>query len=293
MKKTRALVAILVAVLALSFCACSMNQQDNDGYVVGSGQMIVPIDTDDLSGGVAAQVDDVQIGENAITAYVNNFRYSNSLQDEGDWGQWLYDEGYSMDSFRSGIVNIFVSQELIRQACEQEGVIVSDDEIDAKISDARGDASDEDYANALDQQGLDEASYRESVKVALLQQKLEDQIVGDNSVDDETLLHYLKVYYPNDIDQNATNYEGVDQTLVDSVRDRVQSLQSNRKFSDWMSSFRESKNVVTHMMPEGLPYVVDLAPYEEAASEAESTGDNSNDSEDADSSAPADDGNGN
>lgn len=258
----RILAIIAVVALALSLIGCADGGKGSSE--VGSGHEIVPIDVTDLSGGVAAEVGEVQIGENAITAYINNFRYANGLQDETEWGQWIFDTGYSMDGLRSDTVEMFVNQELIRQACEQEGITVSDEEVDAKIAESRGDASDEEYAAALEEQGLDEAAYRENVRLGLLQEKLAEKVAGGDKVDDATVLEYLKLYFPNEVDQDATTLDGIDEERIKSVRELVEGFNSNQAFSQWMMDFRKKSDVVTYMMPEGLPYVVDLAPYEKA-----------------------------
>ena len=186
----------------------------------------------------------------------------------------------------------FVSQELIRQAAAQEGITVSDDEVDEAIADARGDTGDEDYASALDQQGVDEATYRDNVYIGLLQAKLKEKVAGGDEVDDATVLDYLKVYYPDDVPEDATTLEGIDEERIKTVRELVAGFNNNSAFTDWMSEFREKVGVLTHTKPSGLPYMVDLTPFEEAANTSKSGESGSSDSansDDSGSSASGDD----
>lgn len=258
--------AIAVAVmLAMGLAGCTGGDGSQQAENVGSGAQIAAINASDLSGGVAAKVGDVEIGENAVTAYVNNFRYAQGLADDNAWGQWIYDNGYSPDAIRRDTVETLVSQELIRQGAAREGVLVTDADVEAKISEARGDASDEDYAKSLDDQGLTDEFYRETVRVGLLQKGLSEKVAGADEADDETVLEYLKMYYPNDVDKDAKTLDGVDEERVQLVRDLVKSFKGNTAFTEWMQSFRDEVGVTVNPTPEGLPYYVDLAPFEEAA----------------------------
>ncbi len=256
-----------LAMILLAFAGCAGG--NGTGAAGGNGAEVVEVVASDTSGGVAASVNGVEIGENAVTAYINNFRHAQGLQDDNDWGQWIYDAGYSMEALRSDTIEFFVSQELVRQAAEQEGVTVTDAEVDAKIAEARGEGTDEEYAQALDQQGMTESFYRESVRVSLLQEKLSDKVLGDNEVDEAQLLEYLKMYYPNEVDEKATSLEGIDEDRIETVRNILKTLNDNQGFSDWMADFRSKAEIVKNSMPEGLPYVVDLTPYMEAANAAQ------------------------
>lgn len=265
-------IIVVLALVAMAFAGCAGGNEADSA--AGSGAGVVEVAVSDTTGGVAASVNGVEIGENAVTAYINNFRHAQGLQDDGDWGQWIYDAGYSMEALRSDTIEYLVSQELIRQAAEQEGITVTDAEVDAKIAEARGEGTDEEYAQALDQQGMTESFYRESVRVSLLQEKLSEKVLGDNEVDEAQLLEYLKMYYPDDVDEKATSLEGIDEGRIETVRNILKTLNDNQGFSDWMADFRSKAEIVTNKMPEGLPYAVDLTPYIEAANAEQATSSN-------------------
>lgn len=82
----------------------------------------------DTSAGVAATVGDVQIGEAVVTDAIESFREQSGLQEEGDWGIWLAENGYSAESLRAEVLGGYVSAELSRQAEETYGVTAPDDQ---------------------------------------------------------------------------------------------------------------------------------------------------------------------
>ena len=275
--KSFLIIGVVALALGLVLCLPTMlaslsgngATQSEDSASLGKGLEIAAIDTEDLSGGVAADVGDVQIGENAVTAYINNFRYAQGLQDDEKWGQWVFDAGYSMNGLRAETVDLFVNREIIRQAAASEGITVTDEEVDQRIAEARGEATDEQYAEALEQQGLDEASYRENVRIGILQERLAGAVAPSEDIDEKTLLEYVKMYYPDMVSEDADTLEGVDEEIVSSVREMLSQYNSAQGFSNWVEDYESNIDVVTHIMPEGLPYVVDLRPYEEAAYQAE------------------------
>lgn len=279
---------MIVALFAFSLGGCASEGDSASEALIGGGQEIAAIDVRDLSSGVAAEVGDANIGENAITAYISNFRYAQELQDDDAWGRWIYENDYSIDALRRDTIEMFVNQELIRQGAEQEGLTVSDEEVDAKISEARGDATDAEFAQSLDSQAMTEDYYRETVRVGLLQEKLTEKAVGGNDVGDETLLEYLKMYYPNEVDKDARSLEGIDEEHVKTVRDLLANYNGSQALSDWLQGLRDKVGVVISGMPDNLPYFVDLAPYEEEASFVSTP--NETDGEGIDNSGTADEG---
>lgn len=261
MKKIATIVVIVM--LAVCFAGCSEGGKGSTAESFGKGESIVTIDAYDVSGGVAAEVGDKEIGENAVTAYINNFRYAQKLQDDGDWGQWIYDNGYTMDGLRIETVNYLVDLELIRQAAAANDVEVTDEELDQAIQDVRDSMTEEEFANELDQRGLNEENYRDEIYITLLQGKLQEKVAPAQNVSDEFLLEQLKKYYPNDVAEDATTLDGIEQVKIDNVKQMLESNAKQIAFSSWMDDFKAGLHVQTNSMPDGLPYAVDLTPYAE------------------------------
>ena len=81
---------------------------------------------------------------------------------------------------------------------------------------------------------------------------------------DEDVLMLLKMYYPDQVPEDADSLEGIDEELVSYIREALASETKNSEFSNWMNAYREKIGVETTEMPEGLPYDIDLTPYQGA-----------------------------
>lgn len=256
-------IVLVLAVVLLVFAVLFTQPQ---GSQVASSDPV--LNTSDLSGGVAATVNGTEIGENAVTAYVQRFRETNGLTDNDAWGTWLIDNAYTMDSFRADTVDYFVNQELLRQAAEKEGVSVTQDEVDDAIQAEIDEVGDEtSWREGLEKAGATEESERSQVELSLLQQALMDKVCADVAASDDELLAYAQMYYEDYAD--AESLDEVPDDIVEQLREMADPVAQRQAFAQYMIDFRNSGDVLTMLMPEGLPYVIDLAPYEEAYYESQ------------------------
>lgn len=180
-----ACVAALTVTCGLGLVACSgESNADSSGA-----------DINDVSGGVAATVNGVELGEKAITAYVDSFRSSNGLTEDSDWAQWMVDNGLDATAVREEVIDYYVSQELIRQAAEENGVVVDDAQVDEQISTMRGYySSDEEWKNALQAVGVTEDRYRDMIKLNLIEAGLMDKVAAPTEPTEEEMLQYAQMY---------------------------------------------------------------------------------------------------
>ncbi len=188
----RMALAILACVLVL-LCAVGLSncQSTTDPT----------LDTTDISGGVAATVNGVEIGENAITAYIENFRSARGLEDDDDWGEWLVSYEYTIDSMREEVLDYYINRELLLQAAEDYGVSATEAEITEEYEASREQfSSDEEFEAALASSALNEETYRDRLKLTLLQEKMIEAIGADVSASDEEVLAYVQIY--------ASSYDG-------------------------------------------------------------------------------------
>ena len=147
MKKMNFLKIACAAALSAACCfaavGCSQTKSDSGDVSVG-----------DTSEGVAATVNGTEIGEKAVTSYIANFRSMSNLESDADWAQWLVDNNYTAADIREEVINYYASQELIRQAAEENDIKVESSEIDSQVQQMRSYYdSDEDWENALKQIG--------------------------------------------------------------------------------------------------------------------------------------------
>ena len=243
-----AAVAILVVAAILGVSLFKSANQSTTEYDA-------TLDTADTSAGVAAKVNDVEIGEKAITAYVENFRQAADLTDDKAWADYLDEAGETAAGFRESVVESYAYNELVRQAAESEGVTVSDSDIDAKVSEAKsGYSSDDDWKNYLSESGMTEAGFRDSVKTNLLYQALMDKTVGKVSASDADVLDYITTYTVDY--KKATKLSDIPTDVVSKYREVCDYMAQSKKFSEWFTNYKKGVTVTINDMPSGLSYDV-------------------------------------
>ena len=243
-----AAVAILVVAAILGVSLFKSANQSTTEYDA-------TLDTADTSAGVAAKVNDVEIGEKAITAYVENFRQAADLTDDKAWADYLDEAGETAAGFRESVVESYAYNELVRQAAESEGVTASDSDIDAKVSEAKsGYSSDDDWKNYLSESGMTEAGFRDSVKTNLLYQALMDKTVGKVSASDADVLDYITTYTVDY--KKATKLSDIPTDVVSKYREVCDYMAQSKKFSEWFTNYKKGATVTINDMPSGLSYDV-------------------------------------
>ncbi|MBQ9691342.1 MAG: peptidylprolyl isomerase [Eggerthellaceae bacterium] len=136
-KKLGALVAAtalaVMAVLGMSGCSASSE-----------------IDVYNTSGGVAAQVNDTKIGEDAVTKYIANLREVQNLQDDEAWAQWLVGYGYTdVSDFREELVQHFVDEEVLLQVGKEKELEIPDEELTKGLESVK-ERAEQEYADEED-----------------------------------------------------------------------------------------------------------------------------------------------
>ena len=209
-----ACVAALTVACGLGLVACSGESNDSSGA-----------DINDVSGGVAATVNGTELGEKAITAYVDSFRSSNGLTEDSDWAQWMVDNGLDATAVREEVIDYYVSQELIRQAAEENGVVVDDAQVDEQISTMRGYySSDEEWKNALQAVGVTEDRYRDMIKLNLIEAGLMDKVATVEEPTEEEMLQYAQMYasaYDGAKKSSHILFASEDQATAQEVLDKI------------------------------------------------------------------------
>lgn len=175
----------LVCVVGLAACAAG-----------GESSSSATSSIEGLTGGVAATVNGAEIMEDDVTEFVESYRATAGVSDEESWGTYLASSSMTPESFRNEVIDYFVSQELISQACEERGITATDEEVEEQVTAMRANYdTDEAWQAALVQAGTTEEKYRESVKNNILYSKLEEEVAAEaEPVSDEELLDYVKMY---------------------------------------------------------------------------------------------------
>ena len=263
--KRGAVVIAVSAVIALVFViGCFALWNTTHEKAVMPDEVTDPvIDVDDTSGGVAATVNGVEIGENCITAYIENFRELQGLESDDDWGTWVIENGYTLGDIRTDTVDSYVNQELIRQAAEQEGVTVTDEAVEERVQEAIDEAEkDGSWDAALEEMGMSEEAYFYNVEVTLLQNELMDAVAPDAEATDDEVLSYIQ---SNEEDyEDAESLDEVDEDTVESYREYADSIAQEDEFNTWMIEFQDASDIEVESLPDDVSYNIDLTEYEEA-----------------------------
>ena len=149
-----------------------------------------------FTGGTAATVNGTPIEEDTVTKYIEDFRTSSNLTEEEAWANWLKESSQDPASVRSQVVDYYVQQELIRQAADENEVVIEQSQIDEQVDAMKKNYSnDKAWQDALAQSGVTEDQYRDSIKIGLTSRALQDKVITEvDTSDDAGLLEFMNQY---------------------------------------------------------------------------------------------------
>lgn len=175
---------------------------------------------------VAATVNGDQIKEQTITDYIENFRASQGLTTDEDWGNYLADMGMTPEELRQQTIDYYVQMKVIDQDAASKGITVSDDEVTAQLDEIKEyyGYDDAQFAEQVESIGYTVDTYAEYVKQSLLQQKLSEAVVEEAVPSDEELLESAQSY--TSILDGAKNvetivFEATDAEKAQQVADEI------------------------------------------------------------------------
>ncbi len=231
LKKVSGLFFLFAALILLCFglCACSEGAtSESQGY-----ETEPTTNLHDTSGGVASTVNDVEIGENVITAYVDLFRSASDLESDDDWAEFMIENGYeSVEDIRESVIDYYDELELVIQAADANKVTVESTDVDEEIQSARDyyESYGEDFEEALASQGFDEPLYTFVVYLSLLQEATMDKLadegeLGDLEADDAQVLEAIQSTGSADGAWRSSHilFDAGDEELAQEVLDKIKS----------------------------------------------------------------------
>lgn len=232
----------LAAACGTALASCSNTADASDDNV----------DIYDTSAGVAATVNGTEIGEKAVTTYIENFRAQSDLGDDSAWAQWLVDNDYTVDDIRTQVINYYANQQLLRQAAEENGVTVDTSQVDSQIDTMRSYySSDEEWTNALASVGMTESSYRSTLELSLLEDGLKDKVATVTEPSDEEMLQYAQMYasaYDGAKKSSHILFASDDEATAQEVLDKINAgeldfAEAAKEYSQDTSSAQDGGNV--------------------------------------------------
>lgn len=145
-----------------------------------------------LTGGVAATVNGVNITEDTVTKQIMSARTSSGSTDDAAWAQYLVNQGLTPESYREQVINSLARQFLLTQAVKDENITVSDDDINSAYDKAVEQyGGEESFKKLITSMGYTEDSYRSSIRSNLEQQKLRETVANTQDPTDEEILSYF------------------------------------------------------------------------------------------------------
>lgn len=174
----------LASAVVFALSACTTPQEETEDTQI-----------EGLTGGVAATVNGVEIEEDTVTTYIQNWRATQDLLDQDVWGQYLVDNDLTPEKVREDILDSFIKQELIKQAAAENNIEIKSSEIDEYVNKMRDYYdSDKEWEQALEAAGTTEEKYRESIELALIDQAIKSDVIKAEEPTEEEMLEYAQMY---------------------------------------------------------------------------------------------------
>lgn len=148
------------------------------------------------TGGTAATVNGTPIEEDTVTKYIEDFRTSSNLSSDEEWAAWLKESDQDPASIREQVINYYIQQELVRQAADENEIVIEQNAIDEQVDAMKKNYNnDKAWQDALAQSGVTEDQYRESIEIGLTSRELQKKVVQEvDTSDDAGLLEFMNQY---------------------------------------------------------------------------------------------------
>ncbi len=151
----------------------------------------------ELNAGYAAQTGDKLFTEEEVTKYITEQTYYKQYaKNLSGWKQYLSMYGLTPESFRKQTIeDKFAHDELVRLACEHEGIEADEAEIDKHMASFKAKySSDANYNKALENSGYTEETYRDNVRQTMLEKALIAKVITVDAPSDDDVKTYLSSY---------------------------------------------------------------------------------------------------
>lgn len=175
MRTPRLLIAtVLMVALIASLTACGSNE-------------------------VAARVNGEEISRAELDEQVDILRAQSPQMFEGEEGE------VRILDFKRRLLESMIDNILVRQAAEERGITVSDEEIDLQIEELKvGFPGEEEFNVALADANLTIDDLRDQLREQLITQRLMEELVGDDEVTDSEIEDYYEANQAQFAEQAAT-----------------------------------------------------------------------------------------
>ena len=145
-----------------------------------------------LTGGVAATINGTNLTEDTVTKQIMSMRTSHGYTKDKDWAQYLVNNDLTPKKYRKQLIDSYTQQILLQQAQKENGVTVSDEEVEKAWKDAcKRSGGAKAFKKTLKTYGYTEDTYKDSLKESLAQQKLKDAVAPTSKPKDSEIVDYI------------------------------------------------------------------------------------------------------
>ena len=175
-------IGILAMLLSVTAMACSgvLNEVNKE-------------EPYELTGGVAATVNGVNIKEDTVTNQIMSLR-TGSYDKDADWAAYLASQGLTPESYRENVIDGIARQYLLVEAEKEDLDKAWKDAVKNYGGDEKA------FVEMIEQVGFTKDTYLENIKSSLAQQKLKDEVAPAEKPSDEEIITYLN--------ENLSTYNG-------------------------------------------------------------------------------------
>ena len=241
-KSTGAIIGIIVVALVVLFAISAIGgnvaaaimgpseANNEEGPVAAQEQgTVAQEEADDTTAAdpnaVAAVVNGQVITEQDVTNYIATVRASMGLDTDDAWAEWMAASGYTPEAVRAEVIDGLVWEQLMPLAAEELNIQVTQEDIDEAL---------------------------EETKAMFESDEEYQQALAEAGMTEESYI------------QNELMYELTNQKIMEAALGDAED-EDGSAFYEWLENYKQLKGVQVNPMPEGLPYVVDITAYENAA----------------------------
>lgn len=195
----------------------------------------------------ATASDGYRIYEDEVSSEIAKERSALGLDDDTKWADWLSTHGYSdVSGVRKDVIDNMVRYHAIESECKRLGVMPSDDDIDAEVSDYKGTSgiSGDDWTKMLSDAGYDEDTYRKQIAEHLMEERLKDAITTDDAdggLESDSLINYVSVmgtYFQHARKVTCIVMRSDEKDRIDEISQEIKDDQT--RFDECRSAYSET-----------------------------------------------------
>lgn len=147
-----------------------------------------------VSRDVVARVNGKNITRNDLEKYYKlQVRAGESQQQQPQQSE----DPVQADSTRLNVLDQLIERQILMQQAEKDGVLATDDEVNAKLTEFRSPYTAEEFQKMLQQRGMTEDDERYEIRINLTQQKLiNKQVSSKINISDSDITNYYNAHKP-------------------------------------------------------------------------------------------------